>query len=498
MPARIGFHGAVYDDQGRLLPWTSWDDALKREMAWYLSCPKGQKEYPIYFSTTFMDGDYNPYREDFIPCTQLGMGIISYVKYWRYLGKSDRDVMRYAQKMGDFLVDECLTPDEGAYPRFPRSTGYNNALPIDRAAQGDEQYGPNVIEPDKGGIAGYAFLVLYEAQAGTDFLDMVVHVADVLVDNMREGDATRAPWPFRVDALTGECWGERNGNMVYILRLFDGLIDRGMPQYQPARDRLWTWVKTYQLAAPDTREDSLWIQFFEDMTEEDNRNSWAPLETARYLIERKDRLDPDWKELAEKCIQFALRHFGLERPGGVTLMGEQDTDPRPWGGACSKLGGVAAMFYAAGGGEEYKELAYRNLNWVTYFIDADGGPAALWGAEGWKKGGWQEDCHTEVIHNFVDALLAVPEWADGPRGRLALPKRIGFHEAAYSESGKLLPWIPLGQAIKREMAWYRKCNVESHGYPSWGLRHVHQRRLQTVQNGYRAGGARLAWGSFPI
>ncbi len=58
-------------------------------------------------------------------------------------------------------------------------------------------------------------------------------------------------------------------------------------------------------------------------------------------------------------------------------MGEQDVDRRAWGGACSTLGGVAAMFYAAGGGDdEYRGMAYRNLNWVTYYIDSDGYPGA--------------------------------------------------------------------------------------------------------------------------
>ena len=33
------------------------------------------------------------------------------------------------------------------------------------------------------------------------------------------------------------------------------------------------------------------------------------------------------------------------------------------------------------------------------------------------RGGWQEDCHTDVIHNFMDALQAVPEW----RGTGTLP-----------------------------------------------------------------------------
>jgi hypothetical protein len=381
-------------------------------MDWYLNCPIGEKDYPIFMYTTFMDENYHPYRTDFIPCTQLGMGIISYIKYFYYSGRADPKVLKWARLMGDFLVKETLTPDNGVYPRFTRSTGHHTDLPIEGSSQGDEKYGNHVVEPDKGGIAGYALLLLYDAVKEEIYLRQAIHNADRLVQNMRSGTYLRSPWPFRVDAITGEYWGERNGNMVYILRLFDALIERGYNRFQEPRDELWVWIRDVQIPAPDGRDSCLWIQFFEDMTVEDNRNSWAPLNMARYLIEEQEALDVNWKKLAEQCIQFALKNFAIKKPGGVVLMGEQDTDKRQWGGACSTLGGVAAMFYAAGGGEEYKEIAYRNLNWVSYFIDSDGCPAALCGAEGWEKGSWQEDCHTDKVHNYLDAIAAYPEWAN--------------------------------------------------------------------------------------
>jgi hypothetical protein len=407
----IGWHKAVYDENGKLLPWTSWRDALDREMKWYLNCPQDSHGYPNFVFTTFMDEKYQAYRTDEIPCTQDGMGIISYLKYWRFTGKSDGRVLEWAGKMGDYLVEQTLTPDEGAYPRFTRSTGVNTEFPLVQSSQGDAKCGKNVIEPDKGGIAGYALLQLYKERPDKRYLDQAVHNADVLVKNMRKGDAQHSPWPFRVDSVTGKYWGERSGDMVFVLRLFDELIGRGMERFSEPRRALWDWIKTCQFRAPEDRASSLWIQFFEDMTEEDNRNSWAPLEMARYLIEKKEVLDPEWKADAELCINFAMKYLSIPQAGGATLMGEQDSDKRAWGGACSKLGGVAAMFYAAGGGEKYKELAFRNLNWVTYFIRGDGVVCDQTSEPGKvREGGWQEDCHTDVVHNFVDAMVAVPDF----------------------------------------------------------------------------------------
>lgn len=407
---KIGFHKAVYDRQGKLLPWTSWEGAMEKEMNWYYSAPKGRSGYPVYFYTTFLDPEYQPYKTDIIPCTQLGMGIISYLKYWEYTGKKDSLALKYATWMGDFLAREASTADKGAYPLFPRSTGNHENIPLAKSSQGDAKYGDQVVEPDKGGMAGYAYLLLFRETGEEKWIRLATHVADVLVRNMRDGESTKAIWPFRVDAETGQHWGERNGNMAFILRLFDGLAEEGMTRFVQPREKLWRWIKEVQLNAPESREKSHWIQFFEDMTEEDNRNSWAPLEMARYLIEKKEKLDPEWKKMAQQCIGFSMKYFAITQPGGVTLMGEQDSDKRPWGGACSKLGGVAALFYAAGGGDEYREIALRNLNWVTYFIDKDGGPAAMCDPKEWKKGSWQEDCHTDVVHNFIDALNAVPEF----------------------------------------------------------------------------------------
>lgn len=409
--AKIGFHKAIYNADGKLVPWTAWTIAIDREMNWYLNCPVNDRGYPIFVFTTFMDGTYKPYKTDIIPCTQDGMGIISYLKYWEFNGKTNRKVLEWAQKMGDYLVYETLTPDEGVYPRFTRSTGDHRDFPLKRASQGDLKYGENVIEPDKGGIAGYALYKLYYATGEQRYFDQALHNARVLAKNMRKADAMHAPWPFRVDSVTGKYWGERNGNMAFILRLFDALIEKGYAEFQTPRDALWHWIKTYQIPAPDSRDANLWIQFFEDMTQEDNRNSWAPLEMARYLIEKKESLDPDWKQDAEKLIQFALKYFSVPEPGGVIAMVEQDSDMRPWGGACSKLGGVAAMFYAAGGGEKYEEIAYRNLTWMIYHIDKDGCPAHQTGDPKLRRGGWQEDCHTDVIHNFMDAISSIPEWA---------------------------------------------------------------------------------------
>ncbi len=407
-PKAIGNHRAVYDTEGILRPWTTWREALDREMKWYANCPL-DKGYPRFVLLTFMEGDYrpNPKRQDMIPAMQEGTGIISWLKYHAWTGRQNTQLLAVARAMGDYLVKEALTPDNGKWPRFPRSTGKAGSLPqpADCGCQADR---PFEVEPDKGGLAAYALMLLYEETKEQTYLAHALAVAEVLSQNMVEANASRSPWPFRVDFRTGEARGEVSANMSYILRLFDKLIEHGHAEFKAPRQVLWAWIKQYQIPSA-AGDGKLWVQFHEDYDMVTNRNSWSPLNLARYVVEKKDQLDPDWKKDAKTLIEFVIARFTSMRHG-VPVCGEQDDAKDPWGGALSNYGAVLAMYCRATGSSEYKGLAWQALNFCLYAIDEDGCPGQS--ALTRKRGGWQEDAHTDVIHNFMDAIAVFPEWAD--------------------------------------------------------------------------------------
>ena len=404
----IGNQRAAYDSKGMLLPWTSWRDALAREMNWYLQCP-AESGYPRFVDLTFMQGDYQPVasRSDNIPSMQNGMGIISYLKYYAWSQRKDPRILAFARSMGDYLVKESLTPDSGKFPRFTRSTGRRAKFPQppDCGTQADKPY---EIEPDKGGIAGFALALLYEETKDQQYFDQALQNGRVLAVNMGLGDGQHSPWPFRADYRTGEARGPVSANMSFNLRLFDKLIEHGHQEFNEPRAKLWDWIKKYQI--PNlAKNGSLWVQFFEDHQEPDNRNAWSPLNLARYLIEKKQSLDPEWKQDARALIEFTIHNFTSIRYG-VPVCGEQTYDKEPWGGVLSTYGAVLAMYSAATGDGEYKALANQALNFVLYAINDDGCPRESAVRPG--RGGWQEDAHTDKIHNFVDAMTAFPEWAN--------------------------------------------------------------------------------------
>jgi len=47
---------------------------------------------------------------------------------------------------------------------------------------------------------------------------------------------------------------------------------------------------------------------------------------AKYLLEQKENLTPNWQSYADQLINFAVSNFGKVEAFNVTTMGEQDFD----------------------------------------------------------------------------------------------------------------------------------------------------------------------------
>jgi len=407
-PVIIAGHPLRFDTGGRLLPWTSWSDALNLEMDFYQQCPS-DRGYPRFTYVTFLDADWVPApdRTDTIPATQNGMGILSYLKFYELRGKQDLRFLKTACSMGDYLVQETLTPNPGKYPAFTRSTGMRDRFPqpADAGSQGDR---PHEIEPDKGGIAGYALLRLFEATGERKYLNQALQNATVLAANQQDGDDSHSPWPFRADFRDGKERGPVSGNMTYILRLYDVLLAHGYQEFSGPRRSLWTWIKRYQISSA-AADGALFAQFFEDHETPTNRTAWAPLNLARYLLEKRELLDTEWRADSGTLIEFVRGNF-THQEFGVTVCHEQDEDKEAWGGINSTYGAVLALYAKAIGSSSLADEAREALDFTLYSIDESGRPRDLF--KNAEPGGWQEDAHTDVIHNYVDALRAFSDWED--------------------------------------------------------------------------------------
>jgi hypothetical protein len=67
------------------------------------------------------------------------------------------------------------------------------------------------------------------------------------------------------------------------------------------------------------------------------------------------------------------------------------------------------MYANAIGSDDLAADAREALNLALYAIDEQGRSRDR--VTNPESGGWQEDAHTDVIHNYVDAMRAFPQWA---------------------------------------------------------------------------------------
>ncbi|HEX3603518.1 MAG TPA: hypothetical protein VHU43_05460 [Steroidobacteraceae bacterium] len=420
-PQTIAGHAIRCDASGQLMPWTSWTAALDREMNFYQRCPFDHG-YPRFACETFLDAAWTPSAErtDIIPSTQNGMGILSYLKFHGMRGEQQPAWLATARLLGDYLLKEALTPNSGKYPAFTRSTGKRAQFPqpADCGSQSDRPY---EVQPDKGGIAGYALALLFEATGDSRYLLQALQNARVLAANQQAGDGANSPWPFRVDYRSGEGRGPIAGNMTYILRLYETLAEHGYEEFSAQRHALWQWIAGFQIPS-SAADGALFAQFFEDHDTPTNRSAWAPLNLARYLLEKRDMVDQDWREHCGSLIEFVRANF-THREFGVLVCHEQDEDKQAWGGVNSTYGAVLALYAKAVESPQIASEARQALNFTLYSIDEQGRPRDL--PQSGQPGGWQEDAHTDVIHNYVDALGAFPHWGNGDVAPRDLPNLDG-------------------------------------------------------------------------
>ena len=410
-PIAIAGHAVQFSAAHRLIPWTSWADALNREMEFYQTCPLEPQGYPRFVYATFLDGDWTPAadRTDAIPATQNGMGILSYLKFHELTAMRDPRYLNTARLMGDYLVTETLTPTSGKYPGFTRSTGKRDQFPqrADSGSQGDRPY---EIEPDKGGIAGHALMLLFDATGDRRYRDQALHNARILMVNQQEGDAFRSPWPFRVDYRNGDGRGLVSGNTSYVLRLFDALLAQGYHEFAASRRSLWTWIVRHQIPSA-TADGALFAQFFEDHETPTNRTAWAPLNLARYLLEKEEQLDPDWLAHSGALIEFVRSTF-IHEEIGVAVCHEQDEDKEAWGGVNSTYGAVLALYAKAVGSPALAEEARQALDFTLYSIDDQGRPRDLFKKPraGRLAGRCAHGCHSQLCgcHARVPAMGRCP------------------------------------------------------------------------------------------
>lgn len=404
------------DSGGALLSWIQPQDvAYGRvvELAWsglkrVPAQDNGLKTYLSYatFEPTDMRGAGGPHN----PAGLNAMLSDSALQSYAYLG--DPSVLAVAREVLDYQLAHGLTPDNWHWAHVPYAS----------AARGDTEYrgvddswcsgcgigdGIGVIEPDKIGELGYAYLRFWEASGHIAYRDMAMNCANALATHVRGGDATHSPWPFRVNALTDQAREEYTAHVLGPVMLFDELIRLQLgdgARYQVARKLAWDWMMTYPM------QNNAWTQYFEDVPIKsdplENLNQYVPLRTASYLM-RHPESDADLRQHVPGLLDWVEKHFADVQHGALAIS-EQNGDRNKMGSHTSRYAAVAAEWFEASGDTTWKQKAFRSFNWASYMAHSDGIiSVGIDGADGW----WFSDGYGDYIRHFIAGMGAVPEWA---------------------------------------------------------------------------------------
>jgi hypothetical protein len=332
----------------------------------------------------------------------------------------DSSTVQSLEAFVDYELENGLTPKGYVWSEVP----YPSANPGARRYTGWSQHGEDYVEPHVVGEDGYGYLRLYEMTGNTRYLQAAIRCADALVKNYKPGDAEKSPWPYRAYARDGRSgegdMGVYSANVVEPIMLLDELMRIGqgdVEQYKTVREAAWQWLAAYPL------KNNIWSGYFEDVNPDTNNlNQVIPLELARYILLHPEK-DANWKEHSKQLIEWVkttpkwpkyMVHGALvttEQGNGVTFccnLPNQCCDSHT-----ARLAAVEAFYSWRTGDIDYKESAYRSLNWVTYFQGLPGDAHAPF-TDQW----WFNDEFTDGPRRVMDAFWAFPEWAPADESHL--------------------------------------------------------------------------------
>src|SRR6185437_10523803 len=336
-----------------------------------------------------------------------------------YAFSGDQAAVELARKALDYQLVHGTTPRGWDWPLVPYASA--NAGDIDYQGADDSWCnqcgsgdGVGVIEPDKVGELGFAYLQMFEMTGEERFRDAAVACADALARHVRAGDRLRSPWPVLVYAQTGAEREEYSANVVGAITLFDALVrlDLGRPAaYAAARASAVDWL----LRVP--MKNDAWSGYFEDIEAQanpgDNPNQYLALRAARWLLAHREA-DPDWRAHVAHLLSWTADVFGrdtvVERGDqwGAMVLSEQWHDMAKMGSHTARFGAATALWAEATGDTAARDLAERSLNWATYTCSEDGVVAV---GEDKDQGWWFSDGYGDYIRHFLAAMAAEPEWA---------------------------------------------------------------------------------------
>jgi len=412
---QIGYHQAKLDDTGKLLGWygatpgDTYDHVIRLVWGFWRDIRKCPNGVPYYLQHQV----WRPSADDprGLGGDQISMALSSWNLLYGYLG--DPAVKDNMVFLADYWLDHGFSspPDRWANLPYPYNTEVHSGQ-----YDGDMVAGKGFLQPDKAGSFGAELITLYKMTGNRRYLLAAVKIADTLAKTVVPGDADHSPWPFRVNARTGEVHTDTlaasyTSNWTPTLRLFTALTElkRGNATAYRRASRLATeWLQS------QPQRTNKWGPFFEDV----KTSTWSDTEInadtlAGYILEHPE-WSRSWRAEAESILSWTLSTFGNPKYAqwGVTAINEQTGYMIEGNSHSARHAAVELLYCEKTNDCASKQEAIRRLNWATYWVDNDGRnryPEAQH---------WMTDGYGDYVRHFLRAMASAPELAPASQNHL--------------------------------------------------------------------------------
>lgn len=400
----LGYHQIQTDRQGHLLCWASpdpakaYDQVIRAVWVFWKNMGDCTNGVPYFYQHQVWKPEHDPRG---LGGDQLAMALSSLELLYAYLGDADARAMMV--RIADYYLTHGCSSTADAWPNllYPYNTDLHSGY-----FDGDMRAGKGFLQPDKAGSFGIELVTLYEMTGNERYLNAATAIADTLAAKIAPGDADHSPWPFRVNARTGEvaskAYAVYTANWTGTLRLFDELLrlNHGNPVvYRSAKHLLSAWLKAYPM------KSNKWGPFFEDIIEWSNTEINAD-SMAWYLLAHP-QWDRHWREEARAILDWTLNTFGTNHWAGygVRAIQEQTAYRMPGNSHSARHAAVELMYAEKTSDLTHKEDAIRLLNWATYMVDSDGKNRYP------NDDIWLTDGYGDYLRHYLRAMAAAPELA---------------------------------------------------------------------------------------
>jgi hypothetical protein len=422
---KIIYHFVRVDNKGDILPWhsanlgESYDLVLKLVWSFWKNmeyCSNGTKYY--------MNHQVWSERHDRrgLGGDQLQMALSSWDLLYNYTG--DESILENMKYMADYYLAHSLSSPDCEWPDLPYP--YNMDIHSGEY-DGDMILGKGYLQPDKAGSFGYELIHLYKKTNDEKYLNAALKIANVLSSKVQPGDNDNSPWPFKVNAKTGETgilvddarWHEgmdkdlkasdarskKSGYTTFwtgSLALFDELINLqkgNTDNYRKAFDITIDWLKNFPA------KTNKWGPFFEDVPR------WSDTQIngityAMYVMENQ-KLDSNWRKSVNNIFKWVHNELDNDRykKYGVITINEQTAYRVPGNSHSSRQASAELKYWEETGDTTYVRNAIHMLNWATYMVDNEGKNFYPTNAI------WMTDGYGDYVRHYLRAMAAAPQLA---------------------------------------------------------------------------------------